>query len=67
MVMNHFFIDKVSEKEYLLHYHSERDGLTEFMHGLIAGMGKMFNIDLKIELSSPKSKNGDHDIFKIKW
>lgn len=62
-----FFIDKISDKEYLLHYHSERDGLTEFMRGLISGMGKMFDIEVDISLESPKSENGDHDIFRIKW
>ena len=62
-----FFIEKIDEKVFIIHYHSQRDGLTEFMRGLISGMGKMFKIDVNIILDSPKASNGDHDIFSVKW
>ena len=62
-----FKILEIGVNEIELHYYSTRNGLTDFMHGLISGMGKMYNQNIEIQLVNTKSSNFDHDEFLIKW
>ncbi|MEB0264040.1 heme NO-binding domain-containing protein [Mucilaginibacter sp. 10I4] len=50
-----------------LHYYSKRQGLQEFVWGLITGLGKMYRVPVEIELVSTRSRGNDHEIFKINW
>jgi hypothetical protein len=50
-----------------LHYYSTREGLKDFMHGLISGMAKMYNEIAKIELKKSRADGIDHDEFLIAW
>jgi len=62
-----FKIVEIAETELALHYYSTRNGLTDFMHGLISGMGKMYYQPIDIQLVNTKSSDFDHDEFLIKW
>ena len=48
-----------------LHYHSERDGLTHFVIGLLKGLGKRFDTPLQIDVEKTKAEGHSHDIFHI--
>jgi len=50
-----------------LHYYSTREGLKDFMHGLISGIAKMYNEIAKIELKKSRADGIDHDEFLIAW
>ncbi len=67
MIMPKFEVSELQESSLLLHYKSERDGLTDMVTGIIRGLGKRFECNCKIELISAKSKGDNHDIFKVSW
>jgi hypothetical protein len=50
-----------------LHYYSHRPGLTDFVVGLVQGLGKLFNTPVKWTLVQSKADGADHDIFEIHW
>lgn len=62
-----FKITDVEDSGLKVHYFSSRDGLREFVRGLLSGLGKMYNTPLKIELIQSKSDGDDHEIFKLIW
>jgi hypothetical protein len=62
-----FFIEQKSNTEFIIHYHSQRTGLTEFMRGLLHGIGQLFDININAELLQEKGEKHDHDIFLLKW
>lgn len=48
-----------------LHYISEREGLSEFVAGLLLGIGVMFKQEVFVERQSLTPETGTHDIFTI--
>jgi hypothetical protein len=62
-----FKVSEVSEKSLNLHYFSKRQGLQEFVRGLIQGLGKMFNTPVDLELIQTRDEGSTHEIFKINW
>lgn len=62
-----FKITDIESKSAHVHYFSTRNGLTFFMYGLLSGLGKMYKMDVTIQVISEKEKGNDHDIFKISW
>lgn len=57
----------VTESSMRLHYHSHRPGLTDFVIGLLQGLGKMFKTELSIEVLERKNEGADHDVFLVGW
>ena len=51
----------------LLHYRSERDGLTEFVVGLLHGLSEHFQEPLQIEQLKSKAGGDDHDVFRLEF
>ena len=62
-----FKVSEVSEKSLNLHYFSKREGLQDFVRGLIQGLGKMFNTPVEIELLQTRDDGDSHEIFKVSW
>lgn len=62
-----FQCDQVQEGRLLLHYYSRRDGLTEFVVGLIKGLGGMFDVPVRVEVVERKSAGADHDVFRVDY
>jgi hypothetical protein len=62
-----FKVSNITENGLCLHYFSKREGLQEFVRGLIQGLGKMFNTPLTLELIQTREQGSDHEIFKINW
>lgn len=62
-----FKVDSISEHGLTLHYRSHRDGLAPLVIGLLNGLGKMFEVNLKIEQTSKKSDGADHDVFTLTY
>jgi hypothetical protein len=62
-----FKVSEVSDKSLNLHYFSKREGLQEFVRGLIQGLGKMFDTPVEIELLQTRDQGDTHEIFKVSW
>lgn len=62
-----FNCSEVTENSLLLHYHSHRPGLTDFVIGLLQGLGKMFDTPVVIEVIQRKADGTDHDQFRVTW
>lgn len=62
-----FNITDIQNNSLTLHYYSTREGLTEFMNGLLSGLAKIYKVNATIKLISGKTENRDHDIFEISW
>jgi hypothetical protein len=62
-----FKISEPEENSIRVHYYSHRDGLQEFVRGLLTGLGKMYDTPVKVELVVSRSEESDHDVFKVTW
>ena len=62
-----FKISHIEERNLCLHYFSKREGLQEFVRGLIQGLGIIYSTETKIELLKSRADGSDHEIFKISW
>ena len=62
-----FKISHVTDSSLWVHYISSREGLKDFVVGLLQGLGKMFNTPVSIELLQQRSSGVDHEIFKVAW
>jgi len=62
-----FKVSDITENGLHLHYFSQRQGLQEFVRGLLQGLGKMFNTPITLELIQTRDEGSTHEIFKINW
>lgn len=62
-----FKVSDVTENSIQLHYFSKRQGLQEFVRGLIQGLGKMYDTPVTIELMQTRNEGSSHEIFQISW
>jgi hypothetical protein len=62
-----FRISDVEDSQLCLHYFSKREGLREFVRGLMTGLGKMYNTPLQVELVQEKVGDDGHEVFKLIW
>lgn len=60
-----FKCDKNRDNTFTLHYHSNRDGLTHFVVGLIEGVAEHFGKKVKISIQKEKAAGHDHDEFLV--
>jgi hypothetical protein len=60
-----FKVDEISDKILHLHYFSSREGLTDFVDGLLSGLSKMFGVESKIKLIASNHEIVWHDVFEI--
>ncbi|MFM6925359.1 MAG: heme NO-binding domain-containing protein [Ferruginibacter sp.] len=62
-----FKISDIEEASIHIHYFSKREGLQEFVRGLLQGLGKMYNTPVDIKLIESRDDGKDHEIFKVSW
>ncbi len=62
-----FKVSQISENSIHLHYFSKREGLQEFVRGLIQGLGIMFKTPTTINLIQTRDLGDSHEIFKVSW
>jgi hypothetical protein len=60
-----FIVERVADNKLKLHYFSTRQGLTDFMFGLIQGLGELYNTPIDIVLVADRRNGDEHDIFEI--
>lgn len=62
-----FKVSNLEDNSIHLHYFSKREGLQEFVRGLIAGLGKMYNTPVEIALIESRMAGDNHEVFKVTW
>lgn len=62
-----FKISHLEKDSLHLHYFSKREGLQEFVRGLIQGLGLMFETKTTIELINSRAQGDNNEVFKISW
>jgi len=62
-----FKVTDLTENSIHVHYHSKRDGLQEFVRGLLSGLGKMYQVETDIVLLQSRDDGNTHEIFKVSW
>jgi hypothetical protein len=62
-----FKVSNLSDSSLHLHYISSREGLQEFVRGLIQGLGILFNTPVTIDLIESRDNGSSNEIFKISW
>jgi hypothetical protein len=62
-----FKVSDATENSIHVHYHSKREGLQEFVRGLLSGLAKMYNVEVVIELLQTRDEGNTHEIFKVSW
>lgn len=62
-----FQVSEVKDHSLNLHYFSDRNGLKDFVFGLINGLGKMYETPVAIELLESRDEGFDHEVFRITW
>ena len=62
-----FRITDILDRSVHVHYFSKREGLQEFVRGLLQGLAKMYDVEVTIEMIQSRDDGGDHEIFKVSW
>ena len=62
-----FKVSNIEENAIHIHYHSKREGLQEFVRGLLVGLSKMYSVQAHIELLQSRDDGNSHEIFKVNW
>jgi hypothetical protein len=62
-----FRVSDATENSIHVHYHSKREGLQEFVRGLLSGLAKMYQTEAQIELLQSRDDGNTHEIFKVSW
>lgn len=62
-----FKTSDITENSIQVHYYSKREGLKDFVHGLLSGLAKLFSTDADITLLSSREEGHDHETFKVSW
>lgn len=62
-----FKVSNIEESSIHVHYYSKREGLQEFVRGLLTGLGKMYNVAASVELLQSRTEGSTHEIFKVSW
>jgi hypothetical protein len=60
-----FKVEQISEKQLILHYYSNRDGLSSFVIGLIKGIGIIYDTPIETKTILSEKQNFQHDIIEI--
>lgn len=62
-----FKVSNTEANSIQVHYHSKREGLQEFVRGLLSGLALMYEVDANIELLQSRNEGNTHEIFKVSW
>ncbi|MFM9910168.1 MAG: heme NO-binding domain-containing protein [Chitinophagaceae bacterium] len=62
-----FKISHIEDNSVQVHYFSKREGLQEFVRGLLQGLSKLYQTQTSIELLQTRNEGSSHEIFKVTW
>jgi hypothetical protein len=62
-----FQVSDIDENGISVHYHSKREGLQEFVRGLLTGLGKMYETEVCVELLKSRNDGDTHEVFRVTY
>lgn len=62
-----FKVSDRTDSSIWIHYYSKREGLQEFVRGLLSGLAKLYQTAATIELIKARENGDSHEIFKVSW
>lgn len=62
-----FKVSDATENSINLHYFSKREGLQDFVRGLIQGLAIMYDTPVTINLLQTRDDGSSHEIFNVNW
>ena len=62
-----FKVSDIESNRISIHYFSKREGLQDFVYGLLVGLGKLYNTPVEVSLIQSKTVNSSHDVFSVSW
>jgi len=62
-----FRVSDIEENSLRVHYISKREGLQDFVHGLLTGLGKMYSTPVEVELIQNRLKGDTHEVYQVTW
>jgi hypothetical protein len=62
-----FSTSHIEDSSIWIHYRSKREGLQEFVYGLLSGLSILYETPVSIELIQSRNSGSDHEIFKVSW
>jgi hypothetical protein len=62
-----FRISDRTETSLNVHYLSKREGLGDFVKGLLSGLAKLYETDVDIEWRKNPDQGSTHEIFSVTW
>lgn len=62
-----FRITHVESSSLHVHYFSKREGLQEFVRGLLQGLGILFKTPVTIDLLTTRNAGDNHETFRVSW
>jgi hypothetical protein len=62
-----FRVSDISDDSLRLHYMTHRGGLSEFVRGILSGLGKKFGSAIEVTQEESRADGAEHDVFLIKW
>jgi hypothetical protein len=62
-----FRVSDSTDNSIHVHYYSKREGLQEFIRGLMVGLGKMYETPVQVDLIQSRAEGSTHEVFKVSW
>ena len=62
-----FKVNNILDRSLHVHYHSKRQGLQDFVRGILLGLGKMYNTPVTVDLLKSRNEGDTHEVFKVSW
>ena len=62
-----FRVSDIEDKSIHVHYYSNREGLHDFVNGILHALGTMYKTEVEIELLESRGNGSDHETFKVSW
>jgi len=67
LVPPEFQITDIGATDLQVHYFSERQGLLEFVRGLLQGIGKLYDTPVTVQVLQSRDSGASHEIFHVSW
>ncbi|HMV10986.1 MAG TPA: heme NO-binding domain-containing protein [Cyclobacteriaceae bacterium] len=62
-----FRVSNETETSIDLHYLSAREGLQSFVRGLLIGIGKLYEMEVSVDLLQSRPAGDSHEVFRVSW
>ncbi len=62
-----FKVSHIEESSIFIHYFSKRQGLNDFVKGLMLGLGKLYDTPVIVEEVENEGLDQSNKIFKVSW